>query len=294
MTLSDLASIMAPTMLCALIGFVWRWSGQPFEPNFVARLVSSVGAPFLVFSTLTRLHVSHDHLAQLALATGVCMMGFALMGFLAAAGARKPWRDIMPIILFPNAGNMGLPICLFAFGETGLVLAIIYSTITSVLQQTLGLSISRGAVSLKHLFRMPVLYALVAALCSRGLDLPPPEWLATTARLLGDITIPMMLLALGATLANLRPVKPLQTVALCLVRMVGGGAVGWGVAWGLGLPPLASAVVITESAMPVAVFSYLFAERFNRVPHEVASAVLVSTGLSIVLLPLLLKGLVAT
>ena len=78
-----------------------------------------------------------------------------------------------------------------------------------------------------------------------------------------------------------------------VVRLAGawlliGFAVGVGVAWGFVLPPLEAGVVIVECSMPVAVFNYLFALRYNRSPEAVAGSVVLSTVIGFCLLPLLL------
>ncbi len=46
--------------------------------------------------------------------------------------------------------------------------------------------------------------------------------------------------------------------------------------------------MVLQSAMPVAVFNYLFAQRYARAPEEVAGLVVVSASLSFVTLPVLL------
>jgi len=79
-----------------------------------------------------------------------------------------------------------------------------------------------------------------------------------------------------------------RSTALAALRLVAGALVGWAVAEAFALGPVASAVVILQSAMPVAVSSYLFARMYDREPEEVAGMVLVSTLLSFAMLPLLL------
>ena len=69
-----------------------------------------------------------------------------------------------------------------------------------------------------------------------------------------------------------------------------GPMVGLGVIWLLGLEGLAAGVVLLQAAMPAAVFNYVFAERNGRSPEQVAGAVLASTVLSMLTLPLLVAG----
>ena len=60
------------------------------------------------------------------------------------------------------------------------------------------------------------------------------------------------------------------------------------VAWGLGLGPLPAEALIIQCAMPVAVFSYLFAVRYGGPSDVVAGMILISTILALAALPLIL------
>ena len=73
-----------------------------------------------------------------------------------------------------------------------------------------------------------------------------------------------------------------------LVFSVGGFLIGFGMAQLLGFSGVARGVLILQCAMPVAVFNYLLAQRYDRSPEQVASVVVVSTLLTAVTLPLLL------
>ena len=95
-------------------------------------------------------------------------------------------------------------------------------------------------------------------------------------------------MALGLALSRLRVTSFGRSAALATLRLGAGAAVGWAVAEAFALGPVASAVVILQSAMPVAVSSYLFAQMYDREPEEVAGMVLVSAVLSFATLPILL------
>lgn len=99
--------------------------------------------------------------------------------------------------MFPNTGNMGLPISLYAFGEHGLALAVAFFLTLSIVQFTIGMAISGTAASLKALLRNPIVISLAGAMPIIFLDFELPRWLANTADLLGGMTIPLMLLTLG-------------------------------------------------------------------------------------------------
>ena len=125
---------------------------------------------------------------------------------------------------------------------------------------------------------MPVLF----------LDVELPRWLANTVDLLGGMTIPLMLITLGVSLASIRVQHLGNGLVLGLLRILCGAALGWIIGWAIGLQQLAHAVLVLQSSMPVAVFNYLFAVRAGRSAEQVASLVLCSTLLAFVLIPLLL------
>ena len=123
------------------------------------------------------------------------------------------------------------------------------------------------------------------------LDLRLPTWAGNTAQLLGGLAIPLMLLALGASLASLSATHVRLSAVIAVLRIVGGCAIGFGVAEFMGLEGPAYGVVVIQATMPAAVFNYLFATKYGTAGQEVAGAVFSSTLLSIVAIPVLLAYL---
>jgi predicted permease len=202
-------------------------------------------------------------------------------------------HSYLPAVVFSNAGNMGLPLALFAFGESGLALAVVYFAFSATLQFTAGMSIAAGTASVKHLAKMPVIYAVGASFIFIVTGMPVPTFIANTLEILGGLTIPLMLLALGVSLGSLRVRSLPRNLFLSLVRMIGGFALSFLVAWLLDLPPMARGVLLIQASMPVAVFNYLFAQYYNRRPEDVAAMVIISTLLSFVTLPFLIYYVLA-
>lgn len=286
--LAELAAILAPVFLCAGLGYAWGRGPHPFSLDFVTALVTNVATPCLIFSTLTKLQVSPAAFAEMVLAGLAALAGFAALGTIVLVVARQSLRAFLPALTFPNAGNLGLPLVLFAYGEAGLALAIAYFSVVSVGQFTFGVWVASGAAGPRLLLRTPVLYALAAALGFMIAGTEPPRWLANTVELLGGAAIPLLLLSLGVALARLRVHSLPLGLALAVLRLGAGLMIGLAVAELLALEPLARGVLVLQSAMPAAVFNYLFAERYGNSPQQVAGVVLISTALSFATLPALL------
>lgn len=285
---AELAAIVAPIFVAAGIGFLWARLRQPFEAEFVTNLVTQVGTPFLVFAALTKLPLPMAVIGEMAGAALAAFAGFALIGVAVLRAMRLPFHSYLPALIFPNAGNMGLPLCLFAFGQKGLALAIVFFAVHSTLQFTIGVSIAAGTANPGRLLRLPLIYAVAVALVFIATGTTVPKWLANTAELIGGLTIPMMLLAMGVSLARLQIASLRRSLTLSLVRLLSGAGVGLGVGWLLGLGQPATGVLAIQSAMPVAVFNYLFAQLYRREPTEVASIIVLSTLISFATVPLLL------
>jgi predicted permease len=288
--LSGLGAVVAPVFLISLAGWAWARSGRAFDQKFVTDLITIVGSPCLVFSALTKMSFSGPEVARMAAATVTCLGLFAVVGLVLLTSARMSLRVYLPSLVFPNIGNLGLPVCLFAFGPEGLALAMIYFTLTAIGQFTLGPAMAAGRFDLGALLRLPFLYAVAAALAVRAAGVEVPKWIVNTSDLVAGLVIPLMLLALGVALAQLKVRSLARSTAMSVARLAMGLAGGWAVAELYGLEGAFRGVVIIESAMPVAVFNYLFARIYDNQPEEVAGMVLVSTVLSYLTLPLLVAA----
>lgn len=285
---SDLFAIVAPVFAGAGLGYLWGRLKRPFDHAMVTALSTQIATPCLVFSTLTRMDVSTAAFGEIALAA---FASYALMGALGAAALlslKQPFHSYLPSLVFGNIGNMGLPLSLFAYGHAGLALAIAVFAVGAVLQFTVGVWITSGKGSPMELLRTPILYSVAAAMAFMLAGVKPPLWLHNSTRLIGELMIPMMLLALGVSLASLRVTSMGRAVGFSVLRLAGGFACGAIVAWAFGLTGAARGVLIVQSTMPVAVFNYLFAKAYNRKPEEVAGIVLISTLISFATLPLLI------
>jgi len=291
--LEQLAAVILPVVIIAGIGYIWSRLKRPFDNALVTQLVSMIGSPCLVASSLTSLHVQPESLGVMALATTLVFAGMFVLGFAVLKVMGLPMHSYLPAIVFSNAGNMGLPLALFAFGESGLALAVVYFAFSSTLQFTAGMSIASGTTSVKHLLRMPVIYAVGASFICIVAGIQVPAFVGNTLEILGSLVIPLMLMALGVSLASLRIRSLPRNLFLSLVRMLGGFAMSFLVAWLLDLPPMARGVLLIQASMPVAVFNYLFAQYYQRRPEDVAAMVIISTVLSFGTLPFLIYYVLA-
>lgn len=285
---ADLFAIIAPVFLTAAVGYLWAKFDQPYDTALVTQLLVLVTTPCLVFSRLSDLSVNPLLVGEVALACAAAMAVFGVVGMGALKLLHIPLSTGLPPILFPNCGNMGLALCLFAFGEAGLEFGIGFFVVCSLATFLLAPVIASGTLSLKRVFTTPLLYAALAAVTVMLTSVTVPPWLHNTTSLLGDVSIPLMLVTLGVSLARLQLNTLRTSVIVALLRLMIGFGTGVLVAWALGLTGVPKGVVIIMCAMPAAVINYLFAQKYGKKAEDVAGAVILSTALSFLTLPALL------
>ncbi len=289
--IGELLGIVAPVFATASIGYVWSKAGYNFDSEMVSRLVINIGMPCMVFATLSTLQVELAALGQIVQAAILSICAYLVIGSAVLRGSGMRVTHYLPSLSFSNGGNMGLPICLFAFGEEGLALGTGFFLVNAVAQPTIGVWINSGKFSPAEMLRTPVIYAIPLALLFRFGGYHVPEWIANTTKLVGGITIPLMLLLLGVSLSRIGWGTARRSGALAALRIAMGLAVGWGIAGLLGLSDTVRGVLLLQAAMPAAVINYVFAVRYETDPETVAGIVMQSTLMSIIVLPLLLAAI---
>ena len=292
-----LLHVLAPVLICIGIGFSWARRGVAYDTGFVSRLVMNVGAPCLIISSITQVEISTTAMLQVSGAALGVVSGSAILAAIVVRFTGGEWRTLVPPVIFSNSGNMGLPLCLFAFGQEGLVLAVAYFLPLTVLHMSVGLFIVSNAEGgtfsrILHTVRQPILISAVLACVMLMFNLSLPLWVKNTVDLLGGMTIPLMLITLGVSLATLHSSNWLQSLLYSVLRIGGGLALGIFFAHWFELEGAARNVVILQAMLPAAVFNYLLAVGNNRQPELVAGIVVTSTAMVFLFLPFVLPFLV--
>tara|TARA_B100000676_G_C18067989_1_gene842305 strand:- start:144 stop:1019 length:876 start_codon:yes stop_codon:yes gene_type:complete len=283
----ELFSIVAPVFVCAGIGYSWSRLGFAYDIKLITQLVSYIGAPCLIFTTLVNVQGLTEQIGFMALASLAAITACFIIGGVILKIMRLPIRTYLAPIVFPNSGNMGLPLCLFAFGETGLALGIGFFAISATIQLVFGQWLFSGLPTPIPLLKAPIPYAVIAGAIFMTIEIEPPHFILNTTDLLGNFTIPLMMLTLGVSLARMRITKIKRTLSLAILRLLLGALVGFGIAEAFNFEGIERSVLIIQSMMPVAVFNYLFAQYYERDPEEVASLVVLSSAIGFTLLPLI-------
>lgn len=283
----ELFTTVAPVFACAGIGYIWARSGQSYDTRIITQLVSHIGAPCLVFTTLVKIEGLTVEIGYMAIAAFAALVACTLLGFIILKVFGLPIRTYLAPIVFSNAGNMGLPLCLFAFGESGLALGIGFFAVSATIQLIFGQWLFSGLPTPTPLLKAPIPYAVAAGAVLMVLEIDPPVFITNTTELLGNFAIPLMMLTLGVSLARMKVTRFRRTFWLSVLRLTMGAIVGFGLVEAFGFEGEARGVLIIQTMMPIAVFNYLFAQYYDRDPEEVASLVVLSSAIGFAILPLI-------
>ena len=280
--------IVAPVFALAAVGFLWVRAGVEFPIAFVTRMAMTLAVPCLIFVALMETEIEPGALSALSLAALVAYGAVGLAAWALARLAGLDLRTYLAPLAFGNTGNVGLPLALFAFGQEGLGYAVVVFAVMAVLSFTVGIWVVSGGGSPWRALREPLVGATLAGGACLWLGIETPAFVTETLRLTGQMAIPLMLITLGVAMARLRPAGLVRPGAMAAVKLVVCAAVAWAVGRLFALPPTAFAVLVLQVATPVAVTSYLLAEKYGADADAVAGLVVVSTALSVIGLPLLL------
>ncbi len=299
MNLSSLASILInivfPIVLVALGGFVLARTLN-IDARSLSRMMMYFFIPALIFSSVYRTQFSGEYVSIMLFAVVMtALMGSVTWGLILTMRYDRLTASGFALgVLFVNAGNYGLPLIFFAYGQEGLSRAAVYFAVSAILLQTLAIFIAaRGRASardaLLNVFKMPLVYAVLLGVIFNLTGFAVPEPIMKSVDLAGSAAVPVMLTILGFELARVTVESDRVTIGLATIaKLIVTPLIAFPLAYVMGLQGVARAVCIVEASMPTAVLASIVAVEFDVRPKLVTGIVFVSTVFSIVTLTVLL------
>ena len=287
-TIPTVIQIVAPVFLLAAIGYVWVKIGQDYPIRFVTQMAMTLSIPCLIFVALMETEIDPSALTALSLATVVAYAAVTVAIWALAAAMGLDMRTYLAPLVFGNTGNLGLPLALFAFGAEGLGYAVVVFAIMAIYSFTAGIWVVAGGGGLGKVVKEPLVAGTLLGALFLWQGWTTPTWATNTLNLIGQMAIPLMLITLGVALARLTPGRMGQAVLLSAIKVVVCAGLAWGVGRLFALDPVPFAVLVLQVTTPVAVTSYLLAEKYGADADSVAGLVVASTLMSVLALPVLL------
>ena len=284
----QITSIVIPVFALIGLGSLFaRWNRNP-DIRFITDFITYIGAPALVFYSLLDKELNYNNFYPiLASSAAVAILGIVFGLATAKKFAHGSPAATLPVA-FMNCGNMGLPICYFAFGREGLAAATIFFVGMSIMHYTFGSMIAGGKGRLKEALLLPLTPAAILAILLNRAQISLPLMIERPVELLANTTIPLMLITLGVRLYTITAFDKSTALSLGIVRFLVGLIAGLICVYLFNLRGIAANIVILQATMPPAVFNFILCEKFSKKPELAASIIFAGTILAMFTIPLLL------
>jgi predicted permease len=276
-----------PLVSIVLVGFLYA-KRKHTDMSMANTINIDVFIPALLFSVLSAKSFDLMRFQELAIGAAVVVIGSGLLLWPVCRWLKISPKTFLPPMMFNNAGNLGLPLAVLAFGEEALAAAVVLFLVENTLHFTLGLYILDRKTNPIQVLRMPIIIASALGLIWSGYHLPLPTPIATFIDMLGQISIPLMLFALGVRMTSVDLTHWKVGLWGAILCPLSGLAIALAIEPFLQLDETQLAYLLLFSAMPPAVLNYMISERYQQEPHQVASIVLLGNIASLVVIPVVL------
>ena len=280
--LIKLFDVLFPVFLTIGIGY-WHGKKDPkFNTEVITKFAGNIGLPCLIYYSLTVPGIDFNLFLKFSYYTLIYVAIFSIIGAIIIKIFNKDIYRLLPPLILPNTGNMGMPLCLFAYGTTGLSIATAITSVILVFHFSIGILLASRKFSIKPLLECTPIYALIFSLFFVYFKIPAPKFLENATFLIGYSTIFLVLMSLGIALSKLKVLSIKETLVYSITRVILGSIIGFGFVKFFKLTGIEAGVMFIQASMPSAVLTYLVAKIYSpkKISDSIASTVALSTFIS--------------
>ena len=284
-----LFEVLFPVFFVVGIGYYLGKKNPKIDTAFITNFAANVGTPSMILYALNPINISFDVFKYYFGYYVIAIIGFILIGIICLfiQNTKDIVRELPPLIM-PNTGNMGLPICLFAYGSQGLGVSASISALIILCHFTLGVFLAARKFSIDVIIKSPPFYAIIVAVILLYYDYHLPVFIENTTFLLMYATIFLILMSLGIALTRFKVFSFKKALICSIGRVIVGPIIGFLLIKYFKLTGFAAGVLLIQCSMPSAVLNYLVASIYSpkKIIDSVASTIVVSTVMSFFTIPI--------
>ena len=283
-----LIEVLFPVFFIIGIGYFLGKKNPNFDTSFITSYSANFGTPSLVVFALTAGGVSFDIFTEYFIYSLILLISFGLIGLVFLILMKKDFIRELPPFILPNTGNMGIPICLFAYGKLGMGIAATISSLVVLLHFTLNIFLAKREFDFKVIIKSPAFYAIIITILLLYFEQPIPMFVMNTVMLLAYGMIVMVLMSLGVALTQMKVFSFKEAVFTSIGRVIFGPIIGFMLIKYFNLSGFAAGVLFIQSSMPSAILCYLVAEMYSpkKIVDNISSTIVISTIMSIITVPI--------
>ena len=284
-----LFEVLFPVFFVVGIGYYLGKKNPKIDTTFITNFAANIGTPAMIIFAVTSTGISFDIFKEYFWYYLLAIIFFTLVGIptLYILKTKDIVRELPPLIL-PNTGNMGVPICLFAYGSEGLGVSAAITSLIILFHFTLGVFLADRKFNFSVILKNPPFYAILFSAFILFHDINLPVVVINTTEWLMFATIFLILMSLGIALTRLKVFSLQKAIVSSFTRMLIGPLIGVGLILYFNLSGFAAGVLLIQCSMPSAVLNYLVASIYSpkKIIDSVASTIVVSTLVSFITLPI--------
>tara|TARA_B100000989_G_scaffold275959_1_gene235891 strand:- start:1149 stop:2048 length:900 start_codon:yes stop_codon:yes gene_type:complete len=283
-----LVEVLFPVFFVIGIGYFLGKKNPKIDTTFITNFAANIGSPAIVLYAVTTTGMSFQTFSKYFLYYLFAIICFSLVGIIFLKFLKKDLIMELPPFILPNTGNMGLPICLFAYGSEGLGIAGAIASLIILFHFTLGVSLSSKKLNLEVIIKSPAFYSILIALFFIYFEIDMPNFVINTTMLLTYATIFLILMSLGIALTRLKVFSFNNALISSIARVIIGPLIGFFIIQTFDLSGVAAGVLLIQCAMPSAILNYLVGSIYSpkKIVDNIASMIVVSTVLSFITVPI--------
>lgn len=283
-----LFEVLFPVFFMVGIGYFIGKKNPKLDTSFITNFAANIGSPAMVFYAITTTGVTFSMFIEYFWYSLIAIFAFALVGVIFLLFLKKEIIRELPPFVLPNVGNMGLPICLFAYGNLGLGIAATISSLVIFFHFTINVFLASKKFSLKLLLKSPPVYAIIISIIFIYYEIETPVFLVNTTMITAYTAIFLILMSLGIALTRLKVFSFKSAFISSICRVFIGPLIGLGIIKIFNLSGFAAGVFLIQCAMPSAVLTYLIGSMYSpkKIVDSIASMIVVSTIMSFITLPI--------
>ena len=284
-----LFEVLFPVFIIVGIGYFLGKKNPNLETSFITDYSANFGTPALVIFALTSSGVTFDIFAEYFIYSVIAIICFAITGIIFLIFQKKDYLRELPPFILPNTGNMGIPICLFAYGTMGMGVAAAISSIVVLLHFTLNIFLASKKFDLHIIIKSPSFYAILITILFLYYEIETPTFVLNTVMLLAYAMIVMILMSLGVALTQLKVFSFKDALISSICRVIIGPIIGFGLINVFKLSGFAAGVLLIQASMPSAILTYLIASMYSpkEIVDNISSMIVVSTLMSLITVPII-------
>ncbi len=284
-----LLEVIFPVFFVVGIGYYLGKKNPKIDTSFITNFGANIGSPAIVFYSVVTTGLSLEIFKSYFLYYLLAIICFSVIGIIFLSFMKKDVLMELPPFILPNTGNMGLPICLFAYGSQGLGVAGAISSIIILFHFTLGVFLASKKFNFDIIIKSPSFYAIIISILFLYFDIEAPIFIVNTTMLLSYATIFLILMSLGIALTRLKVFSFYTALISSTARVLIGPIIGFLIIKSFNLYGYAAGVLLIQCSMPSAILNYLVGSMYSpkKIVDNIASMIVVSTVLSFVTIPII-------